>query len=440
MKRILLGVLGLMAGYGLYLLIFLFSSQTKMNQSEAGLFALVGGLILFFYGGKQSKKAVSDQPAEAAAPAAAPVVKKKISPLVWLATGLVLIVIVFVVILALLPKNAPLAPVKQPTAAALVPTSAPACQFKCEITTESYSFGLSCEDGGVSTNMNDSRSFEYGPDGSVSGITVQVNEVLTYQKSGRAYTVKGTIKVDNAAQTAAYDLTATGGMLGNQAQSCKSGDVGSAASGSNNTANAGGDAAPTLAPEPTRADLPVFNQKVTPTIHIPFCDSAIQAQNPGDTYLCFSSEPGDFIGKGKQELVLPTAGDFVVNRWYVNPGTMGKTDTDGGELGTSQDYSNSWRLNMISPGGVRLAPGVYPKAVRPIEIQGTSNLGPDIYGVEFTGYGAGCNELTGTLEILELVYGPDGKPAKFAANFEQFCDGSSNKVSGYFRYHSTIRP
>src|SRR5262249_42878490 len=59
-------------------------------------------------------------------------------------------------------------------------------------------------------------------------------------------------------------------------------------------------------------------------------------------------------------------------------------------------------------------------------------------GLSVDGDGAGCNELTGRFEILELVTDSSDDVQRFAADFEQHCEGGEPALFGVVRYNSDV--
>jgi hypothetical protein len=56
-----------------------------------------------------------------------------------------------------------------------------------------------------------------------------------------------------------------------------------------------------------------------------------------------------------------------------------------------------------------------------------------------SGAGAGCNTLRGRFDVLEIVVGGNGKIERFAAEFEQHCEGGNAALFGSVRFNSTLR-
>lgn len=63
---------------------------------------------------------------------------------------------------------------------------------------------------------------------------------------------------------------------------------------------------------------------------------------------------------------------------------------------------------------------------------------PTTPGLSVSGTGRGCNTLTGRFDVLEAVYGADGSVQRFAANFEQHCEGGTAALRGSVRYNATV--
>ena len=177
--------------------------------------------------------------------------------------------------------------------------------------------------------------------------------------------------------------------------------------------------APTATPAPTSAPIAA-------SIIIPYCDKAReQGLISSNTYLCMVSEPGDFVGAGKNWILTSKGATFSTMFWYDDGG--------GGSIAIEGDAS--WHLAFQAPHKTVLIPGVYEHAIRVTSALYTNNNGLDVGG-----HGRGCNEITGRFEILEIVCGDDNDPKSFAANFEQHCEGESPALFGYIRFNSAIGP
>jgi len=142
----------------------------------------------------------------------------------------------------------------------------------------------------------------------------------------------------------------------------------------------------------------------------------------GTTAIVMNSEIGDYIGQGLQQLFTPAQGTFSVARNFDNGITV---SFNGGALA-------SWTLAFSAPGDALIVPGSYEDATRwPFQ-------SPTAAGLSVSGSGRGCNTLTGRFDVLEIVYGAGGQVIRFAADFEQHCEGMEPALFGGVRYHSTI--
>ncbi|MDP9403874.1 MAG: thrombospondin type 3 repeat-containing protein [Actinomycetota bacterium] len=140
--------------------------------------------------------------------------------------------------------------------------------------------------------------------------------------------------------------------------------------------------------------------------------------SPTNTSLTFDSEPGDYIGGG------------VDRTWYPADGSFQATHSPG--LVTIRfNGTEWWDLSFKAPNGAELVPGPYEGATRyPFQ-------SPTSPGLDISGSGRGCNTLTGRFDVLEAVYGSDGSVERFAADFEQHCEGATPALRGSIRYNAS---
>ncbi len=141
--------------------------------------------------------------------------------------------------------------------------------------------------------------------------------------------------------------------------------------------------------------------------------------DPYKTFLYFNSEPGDWIGGGSQFTLTWEDGTITAESF---------------ERGVHVHFNGStwWDLYFVPISGVALKPGVYLGATRPGYPDRTTP------GLDVSGDGRGCNMLTGRYTILELEYGTDGKILRFAADYEQHCEGGDPALYGSVRYRSGV--
>lgn len=129
------------------------------------------------------------------------------------------------------------------------------------------------------------------------------------------------------------------------------------------------------------------------------------------TRLTMSSEPGDYVGQGRNYNILSC---------------FATRNNDNGIW----ILAEGWSLNFSAPGNVPLVPGVYTGAER-YPFQGGSP------GLDIHGEGRGSNTLTGQFTVLEAVYGPSGEVLKFDATFEQHSEGMTPALTGRIQYHAS---
>jgi hypothetical protein len=136
-----------------------------------------------------------------------------------------------------------------------------------------------------------------------------------------------------------------------------------------------------------------------------------------------TSDPGDYIGGGQAYFYGENDGTFTASVNY-----------DGGVSISfnSENYSHWWYLNFAAPNNAPLAPGSYLNATR-FPFQSSNEPGLDVFGD-----GRGCNQLTGSFQILQVVYGPDNTVTAFDATFEQHCEGAAPALRGEIRYKANV--
>jgi hypothetical protein len=137
------------------------------------------------------------------------------------------------------------------------------------------------------------------------------------------------------------------------------------------------------------------------------------------TFIYFNSDPGDYIGQGQEQTLTTEDGTINGSSSY-------------NVVHISFDGSTWWDLYFAAPQGEQVVTGSYENATRyPFQ----SPVGP---GLSVSGDGRGCNTLTGRFDVLEAVYTPSGQIERFAADFEQHCEGEVPALFGSVRYNATV--
>jgi hypothetical protein len=143
------------------------------------------------------------------------------------------------------------------------------------------------------------------------------------------------------------------------------------------------------------------------------------------TALFFHSETGDWIGGGMGERTwFDTELTFAPLSWTTRSHVSIRADNfaSGG--------STWWDLTFASPEGSELAPGLYEYAAD------AYSKSPLRSGLNIGGSGRGCTG-SGRFVVYEIAFDSAGTLVRFAADFEQHCDGRTPALFGAIRFHST---
>lgn len=168
-----------------------------------------------------------------------------------------------------------------------------------------------------------------------------------------------------------------------------------------------------------------------PLICVLFAFDAIGvAQSQPVTELSMTSDTGDFIGQGRNYYYAPGVGTYIPRA----TDQTGDGIVDFVEFRFNNSVDN-WTLSFSSRRtGRSLAPGYYDNAMRyPFEA-GTSA------GLSMSGNGRGCNQLSGNFTVHDAEYNYTSNPiqiVRFAATFEQHCEGGSTAFYGTIYYNYT---
>jgi hypothetical protein len=141
------------------------------------------------------------------------------------------------------------------------------------------------------------------------------------------------------------------------------------------------------------------------------------------TVLFMTSMAGDYIGLGTVQLYTSADGTFVASRNFDNGVSISEVHPG---------YVHWWYLDFAAPADAVLTPGLYSFAER-FPFQQPANAGLSVYGD-----GRGCNESAGRFVVLDVEYALDGTPTRFAADFEQHCEGGAAALYGSIRFNSTV--
>ena len=155
------------------------------------------------------------------------------------------------------------------------------------------------------------------------------------------------------------------------------------------------------------------------TVEIP-----VFASIAGVQLLQFDGTAGDYISQGREWFLTSVNGLFTIGRNFDN-GISIDHDTPLPNL-------TFWSLEFAAPGDVDIVVGTYNGATR-YPFQAAADP-----GLSLSGDGRGCNQLTGSFDVLDVLYDINGDVLSAAIDFEQFCEGGPEKLVGYLRIGSTI--
>jgi len=143
----------------------------------------------------------------------------------------------------------------------------------------------------------------------------------------------------------------------------------------------------------------------------------------GQNILYYLSQPGDFLGQGRELTLTGADGTFSAPYPYPYFAYL-RFDRFGG--------AHPLSLTLITSDYSNLQPGAYENAVR----SGYQTTGHP--GLDFGGDGRFCFSLTGRFDVLEIVRDANGLITQFAANFEQHCYGEVPALFGQLRFNSDV--
>ena len=153
------------------------------------------------------------------------------------------------------------------------------------------------------------------------------------------------------------------------------------------------------------------------------------AQKVTSGTLSFSGDSGDYISQGESWSYSTSNGDAL-----NATGSKSKVS-----IGVNAYNGDWWTLSFDAPDRptasqpAALAPGTYTGAHR-YPFNGT---GP---GLDLSGEGRGCNELTGSFTITKAVFGSGGYVQAFDATFEQHCEGGEPAARGKVHISNPPQP
>jgi hypothetical protein len=148
------------------------------------------------------------------------------------------------------------------------------------------------------------------------------------------------------------------------------------------------------------------------------------AQKVTSGTLSFSGDDGDYISQGDSWSYATSKGD-----------ALNVSSSSGSTVSISVNAYNGdwWTLTFDAPGTQVLTARTYSAAHR----HPFNGTGP---GLDLSGEGRGCNELTGSFTVTKAVFGRDGYVQAFDATFEQHCEGGTAAARGRVHIANSPQP
>ncbi len=150
--------------------------------------------------------------------------------------------------------------------------------------------------------------------------------------------------------------------------------------------------------------------------NVPLSGSGIAGRTSWDMH----SQAGDYIGGGADYHYTPQAGATITGH--------GNESYASFSVSSGDDW---WFADFEASSGHLLLPGTtFTGATRyPFNSTGA--------GLDVSGNGRGCNELTGKFTVNEATFDGSGALKSFAVDFEQHCEGNSPALTGSIAWRAS---
>ena len=136
-----------------------------------------------------------------------------------------------------------------------------------------------------------------------------------------------------------------------------------------------------------------------------------------ETFVTMFSDPSDYVGDGTDRFFFPGNAEITI-------------EGDASELTVSVsggNHGDDFTFTFEGPDGQRLREGEYVRAQRaPFQAAGRP-------GMDVSGNGRGCNELSGRFRVKRIVEGAGGVTSLWIV-YEQHCEGGYSALFGEVRY------
>jgi Ca2+-binding RTX toxin-like protein len=138
----------------------------------------------------------------------------------------------------------------------------------------------------------------------------------------------------------------------------------------------------------------------------------------GTTRWHMESDEGDYIGGGATWSYSPANGDQIAaggSRQYIG-------------FGLNAANGDWWSASFTPPEGDIIAPGTYEATRYPFNGTGA--------GMDVSGEGRGCNQLSGTFTVNSVNFFDDGTIRNVSVSFEQHCEHSAAALRGTLEFRA----
>ena len=144
----------------------------------------------------------------------------------------------------------------------------------------------------------------------------------------------------------------------------------------------------------------------------------------GVTSMVVEGDAGDYITGGSRYALSTTDADLIGRSIVFSNVTLA--------IARLSFRSNriGWQMEFAGPDGQLPAPGIYEN------VAAVGRQAPGQAGLNVTGPGRGCNNVTGRFVVLQADYGPFGYIKSFWATFEQHCEGGASALRGEVRLNA----
>ena len=187
-------------------------------------------------------------------------------------------------------------------------------------------------------------------------------------------------------------------------------------------------------PEPTPRATPTAIPTSTPTPGTALLPGPLPTDRSA-TLFYIRGVGEDYIsgGNGETRLFKPPEFNFNVS---LGSTLSGQIRAIRMYLVNPKSPVSFWSLDFSAPGVQSLKVGTYRGAMRDAFKDAAKP------GLDISGEGRGCNNLTGNFTVRQLSTDASGNVKQFVADFEQACEapsvGSNNKLIGTVRYNSDL--